>query len=107
MRLLPRYEHPGGRQDGAGHHRQPQPARPLRFRQLHRPGGCFAGRTAPHLGQGGQLVRRQDRRRPLQGPELPAGRHPVLHQPGGFLRGLCRRLRHAEADAAGRLPGPA
>ena len=35
------------------------------------------------------------------------GRHPVLHQPGGFLRGLCRRLRHAEADAAGRLPGPA
>ena len=31
----------------------------------------------------------------------------ALHQPGGFLRRLCRRLRHAEADAAGRLPGPA
>ena len=31
---------------------------------------------------------RQDRSRPLQGPELPARRHSLLHQPRRLLRGL-------------------
>ena len=34
---LPRHEHPRGCQDGAGHHRQPQPAGHLRSGKLRRP----------------------------------------------------------------------
>ena len=54
--LLPCHEHPGGRQDGAGHDGKPQPADHLRFCQLCRPGECFRGRPAPPVGQSGQLV---------------------------------------------------
>ena len=54
--ILPRHEHPGGRQDGAGHDGKPQPAGHLRFCQLCRPGECFRGRPAPPVGQSGQLV---------------------------------------------------
>ena len=72
-----------------------------------RPRERLGGRTAPPLGQSRQLVRRQDRGRPLQGSELQARRHPLLHQPRGLLCGLQGRLRDAAHPAPARPSRPA
>ena len=48
-----------------------------------------------------------NRGRPLQGSELQARRHPLLHQPRGLLCGLQGRLRDAAHPAPARPSRPA